>query len=179
MLKILAIAAAIVVVAILGLLAYASTRPDTFRVQRATTIQAPPEKIFLLINDLQAWRGWSPFEKKDPDMQRRYSGPAAGKGARYAWDGDKNIGAGSLEIVESVPHAKVAVRLDFLKPFESTSRADFTLAPQGDSTTVTWAMTGPLTLMFKIVHLVFNFDRMVGGDFEAGLADLKAMAEQP
>lgn len=178
MLKILAIVAAIVVVAILGLLAYVSTRPDTFRVQRATTIKAPPEKIFLLINDLQAWRGWSPFEKKDPDMQRSYSGPAAGLGARYAWNGDKNIGTGSLEIIESAPNAKVVVRLDFIKPFESTNRADFTLDPKGDGTTVTWTMTGPLTLMFKIVHLVFNFDRMVGGDFEAGLADLKTMAEQ-
>jgi hypothetical protein len=179
MLKILIAIAIILVVAILGVLAYAATRPDTFRVQRSASIKASPEKIFPLINDLQVWRGWSPYEKKDPDMQRRYSGPAAGKGAHYAWDGNKEIGAGSLEIIESVPSSKIAMRLDFVRPFESTNRADFTLEPNGDSTTVTWAMTGPLTLMFKLVHMVFNFDRMVGSDFEAGLADLKTLAETP
>jgi uncharacterized protein YndB with AHSA1/START domain len=179
MLKILAIVAVILVVAILGLLAYASTRPDTFRVQRAAAIKAPPERIFPLVNDLQAWRNWSPYERKDPEMQRSFSGPAAGVGARYAWAGDKTVGSGSMEIVESLPNRRIAMRLDFIKPFESTNQAEFTLEPAGDSTMVTWAMTGPLTLMFKLVHLVLDVDAMVGRDFEAGLADLKTQAENP
>ncbi|MEK9968158.1 MAG: SRPBCC family protein, partial [Ferrovibrio sp.] len=109
MLKIVLAIAALVVLAIAGLLIYATTRPDTFRVARTTQIQAAPERIFPLINDLTAWKAWSPFEKKDPDMQRSFSGPAAGTGARYAWAGDKNIGEGSMEIVDSLPSSKVAI----------------------------------------------------------------------
>jgi uncharacterized protein YndB with AHSA1/START domain len=179
MLKILAIAVAIVAVAIIGVLAYATTRPDSFRIARSTSIKASPEKIFPLINDLQAMKGWSPYEKKDPAMQRSFSGPAAGVGAKYAWAGDKNIGEGRMEIVESKPNEKIAIRLEFLKPFEATHMAEFTLQPGNDgSTTVTWAMIGAVKYVFKIVHIFFNADAMVGKDFEAGLVDLKAMAEK-
>lgn len=179
MLKILAIAAALVIVAIIGVLAYATTRPDTFRIARSASIKAPPEKIFPMINDLQAMKGWSPYEKKDPAMQRSFSGPAAGVGAKYAWAGDQNIGEGRMEIIESVPHSKIGIRLEFLKPMEATHLAEFTLQPAGDgTTTVTWAMGGHLKYLFKVAHLFMNVDAMVGKDFEAGLADLKAMTEK-
>lgn len=179
MLKIVLAIAALVVLAIAGLLIYATTRPDTFRVARTTQIQAAPERIFPLINDLTAWKAWSPFEKKDPDMQRSFSGPAAGTGARYAWAGDKNIGEGSMEIVDSLPSSKVAIRLDFLKPFRNSAMAELTLQPAANgSTTVTWTMSGDANYLAKVMHLVFDIDAMIGRDFEAGLADLKQMAEK-
>lgn len=179
MLKILAIIAAVILLAIAGVLLYATTRPDTFRVARSTGIKAPAEKIFPLINDLQAMKGWSPYEKKDPTMQRVFTGPAAGLGAKYAWTGDKSIGEGRMEIIESVPNNRIAIRLDFVKPFEASNLVEFTLQPANDgSTTVTWAMTGPVKYIFKVMHIFFNVDAMVGGDFEAGLNDLKTQAEQ-
>lgn len=178
MLKIALILLAVLAVGIAGLLAYASTKPDISRIARSAQIQAPADKVFPLINDLPTWQRWSPYEKKDPDMQRSFTGPAAGLGAKYAWAGDKNIGEGRMEIVESVASSKVAMRLEFLKPFEHTARADFTLQPNGDGTTVTWAMTGPANLMSKVMSVFFDFDKMVGGDFAAGLADLKILAEK-
>ena len=178
MLKMLAYAAAIVVVAVAGILIYAATRPDTFRVQRSTTIKAPPEKIFALINDLYAWGAWSPYEKKDPAMKRTFGGAPNGKGAVYEWDGDKNVGKGRMEIIEAVPPSKVVIKLDFIKPFEGHNTAEFTLEPKGDGTTVTWAMYGPSPLMMKVMGIFMNMDRMIGDDFAAGLANLKAVAEK-
>ena len=170
--------AVILVVLIAGLLAYTSTRPDTFRVQRATTIKAPPETIFALINDLHRWTVWSPWEKKDPAMKRTHSGAPNGKGAAYAWDGNTDVGKGRMEIIESLPPRKVVIKLDFEKPFEGHNRAEFTLEPKGGVTTVIWAMYGPVSLMMKLMHVFFDMDRMIGKDFEAGLADLKAAAEK-
>jgi hypothetical protein len=178
MLKIALLILAVVVVGIAGLLAYASTRPDISRIARSTQIQAPADRVFPLINDLPTWQSWSPYEKKDPDMQRSFTGPAAGMGAKYAWAGDRTVGEGRMEIVESIAASKVAIRLEFLKPFQHTAMAEFTLQPGGNGTTVTWAMTGPANLMSKVMGMFFNFDKMVGGDFEAGLADLKALAEK-
>jgi uncharacterized protein YndB with AHSA1/START domain len=169
-----------IVIAVLfaALLAYAATKPDTFRVQRATSIKAPPEKIFALINDLHSWNAWSPYEKKDPAMKRTHSGAANGKGAVYAWEGNHEIGMGSMEITESSPPSKVAIKLDFIKPFEGHNTAEFTLEPKGDSTNVTWAMYGPTPYLAKIIHVFFDMDNMVGKDFEAGLASLKTAAEK-
>ncbi|PJI43750.1 SRPBCC family protein [Ferrovibrio sp.] len=179
MLKIALIGVAVILVGIAGLLAYASTRPDTSRIARAARIEAAPERIFALINDLPAWQSWSPYEKKDPDMQRSFTGPAAGLGAQYAWAGDRTIGEGRMEIVESTAPSKVAIRLEFLKPFQHIALAEFTLQPDPNgATTVTWAMTGPANLISKVMSVFFNFDRMIGGDFEAGLADLKTLAEK-
>lgn len=178
MLKIALIILAVVIVGIAGLLAYASTKPDTSRIARSAQIQAPAGKVFPLINDLPSWQSWSPYERKDPDMQRSFTGPAAGVGAKYAWAGDRNIGEGRMEIVESTAPAKIAIRLEFLKPFQHTAMAEFTLQQSGNSTTVTWAMTGPANLMSKVMSVFFDFDKMVGGDFEAGLADLKTLAEK-
>jgi uncharacterized protein YndB with AHSA1/START domain len=177
MLKTLAIIGVVVVVAIAGILAYAATKPDSFRVQRTVLINAPPDKIFPLINDMKAWTAWSPYEKKDPAMKRTYGAVTAGKGATYAWDGDKNVGQGSMEIVESSPR-KIVLKLDFLKPFEAHNMGEFVLEPKGDSTSVTWAIYGPSPYMSKVVGTFMNFDDMIGRDFEKGLADLKAAAEK-
>lgn len=177
MLKIIGIIAAVLAVGIAGVLAYAATRPDDFRVQRSATIKAPPEKIFAFINDFRRWTVWSPFEKIDPEMKRTYGATAAGPGATYAWDGNKNIGSGSMTMVDSSP-SKVIIKLDFLRPFEAHNIAEFTLVPAGDSTSVTWSMHGPVPYFAKIIHMFMNMDRMVGGQFAAGLADLKAAAEK-
>jgi hypothetical protein len=170
--------AVLVAVPVLALLAFAATRPDIFHVRRSTSIKAQPEKIFPLINDLHAFNTWNPFEKKDPNVKGTYSGPSSGKGARYGWDGNKDIGKGTIQIVESAPSSKVTMQLNFIKPFEAHNLVEFTLEPGGDSTHVTWAMQGPLPFMAKIIHLFINMDRMVGKDFEAGLAYLKTIAEK-
>jgi hypothetical protein len=177
MLKTLAIIGVVVVVAIAGILLYAATKPDSFRVQRVVLINAPSDKVFPLINDIKAWTAWSPYEKKDPAMKRTYGAVTAGKGATYAWDGDKNVGQGSMEIVESSPR-KIVLKLDFLKPFEAHNMGEFVLEPKGDSTSVTWAIYGPSPYMSKVVGTFMNIDDMIGRDFEKGLADLKAAAEK-
>jgi uncharacterized protein YndB with AHSA1/START domain len=178
MLKIIAIVAVVVVVAVIAVLALAATRPDVFRVQRSASIKAPPEKVFPLINDYKQWAQWSPYETRDPAMKRTFSGPPAGKGAIYAWEGDKNVGSGRMEIVEVAPPTKVTIKLDFIKPFEAHNIAEFTLAPQGDATTVTWAMHGPTPFFGKVLHLFLDMDKMVGTDFATGLANMKALAEK-
>jgi hypothetical protein len=177
MLKTLAIIGVVVVVAIAGILLYAATKPDSFRVQRTVLINAPPDKVFPLVNDIKAWTAWSPYEKKDPAMKRTYGAVTAGKGATYAWEGDKNVGQGSMEIVESGPR-KIAIKLDFLKPFEAHNIGEFIFEPKGDSTAVTWAIYGPSPYMSKVVGTFMNIDDMIGRDFEKGLADLKAAAEK-
>ena len=178
MLKILGIVAAVIVVAVAGILIYAATKPDTFRVQRSVAIKAPPERIVALIQDLHGWAAWSPYEKKDPGMKRTFSGAQSGKGAIYEWDGDKNVGTGRMEILEAGP-GKVVIKLDFMKPFEAHNTAEFMLLPQADSTTnVTWAMYGPSPYVAKIMQTFISMDKMVGTDFEAGLRSLKAVAEK-
>lgn len=167
-----------VVVLIAAVLLYAATRPDTFRVQRSAAIQAPPEKIFPLINDFGRWGAWSPWEKKDPGMKRSFSAVTAGKGAFYAWDGNQNVGQGSMEITESVPPSRLTIRLSFVKPFDARNTVEFSLESRGAATQVTWTMHGPVPYISKILHLFFDIDRMVGGDFEAGLASLKGLAEK-
>jgi carbon monoxide dehydrogenase subunit G len=178
MLKIVGIIVAIIAVGIAGILTYAATRPDTFRVQRATSIKAPPEKIFPLLNDLHNFASWSPYEKKDPAMKRTHSGAPSGKGAVYEWDGDKNVGSGRLAIAESSPPSKVTLDLDMLRPLAAHNIVEFTLESKGESTNVTWAMKGQVPYVAKIVHVFLNVDKMVGQDFEAGLANLKAIAEK-
>lgn len=175
MLKIISLA---VVAVVGGFLIYAATRPDSFRVERTATINAPPERIFPLINDFQRWGAWSPFEKKDPGMKRTMSGVPSGKGAVYEWDGNKEIGQGRMEIVESVPPSRVTLTLDFTRPFEAHNVVDFTLEPRGNSTQVTWAIHGPSPFISKVMGIVFNVDKMIGKDFEAGLAALKTVSEQ-
>lgn len=167
----------IVVVLIAAVLVFAAIRPGTFKLERAATIKAPPEKILAFINDFRRWTVWSPWEKLDPALKRSYSGSASGPGAVYAWQGNSKVGQGRMEIIASSPSA-TTIKLDFIKPFEAHNIADFTLVPQGDSTTVTWAMHGPNSYLAKLMHLFFNMDKLVGGDFERGLANLKATAEE-
>ncbi len=174
----LKIGLAIVAVVIAGLLVAAAARPDSFRVVRSTTIKAPPERIFPLISDFQRWSAWSPYEKKDPAMKRSFDGPAAGKGAVYAWEGNKDVGKGRMQIADASAPSRVVLNLDFSEPFEAHNMVDFTLEPKGDATEVTWSMRGPMPFVSKLITLFIDMDRMVGGDFEAGLANLTALAEK-
>jgi hypothetical protein len=168
----------VIVVAVLlaSLLIFAATRPDTFRVERSAIINAPPENIFPLINDFRKWEPWSPWEKVDPSVKRTYSGAASGEGAIYEWSGNKNIGQGRMEIVESSP-SKIRLKIDFIKPFEAHNTIEFTLIPQGGSTLVTQAMYGPSPFISKLMGIFCSMDKMVGKKYEEGLANLKAISE--
>jgi len=178
MLKVIGIIVAALLVAVAVVLVLAATKPDRFHVERTVSIKAPPERIFPLINDFRSWSGWSPYEKKDPAMKRAFSGAAAGKGAVYEWDGDRNVGSGRIEIADASPPSKVTIKLDMIKPFDAHNIVEFTLEPRGEATNVTWAMNGQVPYLAKIVHVIFNMDRMVGKDFETGLANLKTLAEK-
>lgn len=174
MLKIVVIGVLVVIVAVL---AYAATRPDTFVVKRSAVIDAPPEALAARVEDFHQWRAWSPWEKMEPDMARTYEGPERGVGAAYGWTG-KKVGAGRTEILKVVPAREVEIRLDFLKPFKATNTARFTFAPEGAATRVTWTMEGGVPFVSKLMGLVFDMDKMIGKDFETGLANLKAQAEK-
>ncbi|GAC1369319.1 MAG: SRPBCC family protein [Aquirhabdus sp.] len=163
---------------VIAILAYAATRPNHFRIQRSTIIQAPPEKVFPFIHDFHQWQAWSPWENIDPTMQRTYSGTQQGVGTIYAWEGKGKVGAGRMEITSTNPHSEIIIRLDFLKPFEAHNTAEFTLTPQGQNTELTWVMHGPSPYISKLMGVFFNMDRMIGKDFEKGLNNIKYIAEQ-
>lgn len=165
-------------VLIVGLLVYASTRPDTFRVERSATVPAPPEKVFALLADFHRWEGWSPWEKRDPAMKRTHSGAANGKGAVYEWQGNREVGKGRMEITQASLPSHLAIQLDFLAPFECHNFAEFTLTPRDGATEVTWAMHGPSSFLFKVMGVFMDMDKMVGRDFETGLANLVALAQK-
>jgi uncharacterized protein YndB with AHSA1/START domain len=176
--KTIGIIAAVLVLAIAAILVYAAFRPGTLHVQRTASIKASPETIFALINDFDQWAAWSPYEKKDPAMKRTRSGAPKGKGSVYAWDGDKNVGKGRMEIADAQPPAKVTINLDFEKPFEGHNTVVFTIEPKGDAVNVTWAMTGRSNYIAKVIGIFISMDKMIGRDFEAGLAGMKAVAEK-
>jgi uncharacterized protein YndB with AHSA1/START domain len=178
MTKTLIIIAILITVLVVGVLILAATKPDSFQVRRSTVIKAPPEKVFALINDFKAWAAWSPWEKKDLAMKKTFGATSSGKGATYAWEGDKNVGQGSMEITESAPSSRILLKLDFLKPFEAHNTVEFVLKPEGDATSVSWTMTGPTPFLGKIIHVFIDMDKMVGGDFESGLAAMKTAAEK-
>ncbi len=177
MLKIIGIVAACLAVAIVAVLIYAATKPDSFHVQRSASIKAPPDKIFPLIDEFKNWSAWSPYEHKDPAMKRTFGAITHGKGAVYEWDGNGQVGSGRITIVDTTSPSKVDIKLDMMRPITTHNDVAFTLVPEGDGTKVTWAMTGGVPYVAKIMHVFFNMDRMVGGDFEAGLANLKRIAE--
>jgi hypothetical protein len=160
-----------------AILIVATTRPDTFRVQRTATIDAPPETILPLIDSVKANAQWSPYFRKDPAMKSVYSGPERGPGARVEFDGNKEVGSGRLTVTDESTPEKVVMRLEMLEPFAADNRVEFTLVPKGAATDVTWSMEGPVPFLAKIIHLVFDMDRMVGTDFAAGLHNLKVIAE--
>ena len=165
------------VAVIVAILVIAAFQPADFKVSRSTLISAPPAALFAEVNELARWKAWSPYEKLDPAMKRTFTGPAAGPGAVYAWEGNSNAGTGRMTVVESVPAEKVAIRLDFVKPMEATSDATFTFMPEGTQTRVTWTMIGHNGYLGKLFCLFLNMDKMVGGQFEEGLATLKQQAE--
>jgi uncharacterized protein YndB with AHSA1/START domain len=178
MLKIILIVLAALAAAVVGLVVYATTKPNTFSVVRKTQIKASPDKVFAVINDFHLWVKWSPWEKMDLTMQKTFTGAQAGVGAVYEWDGNKKVGKGRMEILESVSFEKIVIKLDFFAPFEAHNTAHFTLAQQDDITDVTWEMFGPNPLISKIMSTFFDFDSLIGKDFEAGLAALKVEAEK-
>lgn len=160
-----------------GLLGFATTQPDSFRVERSTSINAPASVIFPFINDLQRWSAWSPYEKIDPAMKRTFSGASSGTGAIYDWDGNNEVGAGRMEITAESPPSQLSIQLDFLRPFEGRNQVEFTLNETGGTTQVTWAMQGPMPFLSKVMCLFFDMDKMIGKDYEAGLAALKKVSE--
>ncbi len=168
---------AIIVVAVVIVLILATRQPDEFRVQRTVTINAPAEKIAPHIADFHQWGTWSPYERLDPAMQRSFSGAPTGKGSIYEWSGNSDVGQGRMEILDAAPD-KVSIKLDFHKPMEASNIAEFVLQPKGDATDVTWAMYGPMPFISKVMCVFFDMDKMIGPDFEKGLAALKTVSEQ-
>jgi len=170
----LAAIAAIVVV----FLIVVAMQPSDFKVERSATMRAPAPAAFAQVNDFQKWQAWSPWEKVDPALKRQYEGPQAGTGAVYAWQGNKDVGEGRMTITESKPAERVRIKLEFFKPFAATNQAEFSFQPAGDSTTVTWSMTGQNNFLSKAICMFVNMDKMVGGMFEQGLTQMKTVVER-
>ena len=171
----------VIVVVIVALLAYAATRPDSFRIERSIRIGAPIVQVAALIDDFHEWSKWSPWEHIDPTMQRRYSGAEAGVGAVYEWEGSGKVGTGRMEITEMRSGSErglISIKLDFLKPFKASNTAEFLMKPTDSGTDLSWAMFGPSPFMSKLMGVFMDMDKMVGKDFEAGLESLKKTAEQ-
>jgi hypothetical protein len=175
MLKKVSLAAVILVA---GVLILAACRPNRFRVERTATIKAPADAIYARIENFRQWSSWSPYEKLDPDMKRTFRGSPSGQGAIYEWDSQGQGGKGRMEIVETSPASRIKIRLDFEKPFQAHNVAEFTLDEHGDSTNVTWAMYGPQPYVAKLMTMFLNMDRLVGKEFETGLANLKTLTEK-
>lgn len=164
--------------ALVAVVAYASTKPDTFIVRRAARIAAPPERIFPLIASLRQMNAWNPFVSSDPAIEIAYSGPESGKGAAHSWDGNREVGAGRIEITDAVAPSRIVMQLDMARPMEAHNQVEFTLEPDGDRTKVTWAMSGRQPLAGKVMSLFVDCEKMVGAQFEKGLASLEAIAER-
>ena len=168
---------AIVVVIIIVLVVIVALQPADFRVARSTLVSAPPAAVFAQVNDFHKWNAWNPWGKVDPAMKQNYEGAPAGPGAVYTWTGNKEVGEGRMTITDSRPTDLVQMKLEFYKPFAATNTAEFTFVPEGNQTRVTWSMFGEKNFMAKAVHLFMNMDKMIGGQFEKGLADMKTAAE--
>jgi uncharacterized protein YndB with AHSA1/START domain len=166
-----------ILTAIVLILVYAWFRPKTFRVERSTVINAPAEKVYRHLADFRNWQAWSPWEGLDPELKRTFAGPAEGVGAAYAWEGNKKVGAGRMELTKADPKSGISLNLDFLRPFKASNITDITFTPEGDGTRVKWAMYGPHPFMMRLMSVVFSMDKMVGKDFEKGLAQLKSLSE--
>jgi carbon monoxide dehydrogenase subunit G len=173
LIKILIAVAAVIVVLVIVV----ALQPSSFRVVRTATISAPPAAVFGQVNDLHKWEAWSPWAKIDPTMKQTYEGPPAGVGAVTKWSGNNKVGEGRMTITDSRPHEMVRIKLEFLRPFKATNTAEFTLKPDGGQTAVTWSMHGEKNFLSKAFGLCMNMDRMIGGDFEKGLAQMKSVTE--
>jgi uncharacterized protein YndB with AHSA1/START domain len=167
-----------IVIVIAAFLIFVATRPDSYTVVRSINIKAPTEVVYALIDDFHKWDAWSPWEKMDPTMKRTYSGSANGKGAIYEWNGAAAVGNGRMEITDVSPPTKLALNLDFMAPMEGHNKVEFALAPNGDTTSVTWTMRGENNYLSKLFQVFASMESMVGGDFDSGLAAMKAAAEK-
>ncbi len=164
-------------VLVLLFLIIVSRRPATFRVTRSATIAAPPAVVFAQVNDLGKWDAWSPWAKLDPNAKHTFEGPPAGPGAKMSWSGNSKVGAGSMTIIDSRPPEFLRFHLEFQKPFKATNTTEFTFQAAGGQTTVTWTMTGQANFIYRAVGIFMDCDKMVGRQFEQGLAQLKTVAE--
>ena len=174
MIKTVAIA---IFVLIAIVLVYAATKPNTFHVERSVNIKASPDRIFAFINDFHQWNDWTPYNK-DPGMKKTFSENASGKGATYAWEGNKDVGKGDIAITESSPPARIAFDLHMIEPFEGRNHVVFALNAAGDSTNVTWSLDDTQAYFVRLMGVFVNMDKMIGKDFETGLARLKSVAEK-
>jgi hypothetical protein len=154
-------------------------QPGDFKVSRSATMAAPAGAVFAQVNDFHNWEAWSPWAKLDPNAKSTYEGPTSGEGAKVSWDGDSNVGAGSMTILDSQPNKRVQIKLDFIRPFEGTSDVQFALKPEGDQTHVTWSMAGKNNFIAKAIGLVMDCDKMIGDSYEQGLANIKEIVEKP
>ena len=175
--RVLLAAAGVLAIGLFTLLGVAAGKPATFRIERMTSIAAPPEKVYANIEDFHRWPDWQPWEHLDPHMNKRFSGPEHGQGAVYEWQGNKEVGKGRMTIIAARPNERVVVRLEFLEPFPADNRAVFTLVPKAGVTEVSWAMEGPNSFMGKVISVFVDMDKMLGGDFQRGLATLKQLSE--
>jgi hypothetical protein len=167
---------AAIVVVLIGVIA---SRPAVFRVSRSATISAAPSKVFAQVNDFHNWGHWSPWAELDPNAKNSYEGPSAGTGAIFRWNGNSNVGEGSMKIIESRPSDLIRIQLDFVRPFKCTNDVEFTFKPVGDQTAVTWSMAGKNNFMSKAIGLFMDCEKMTGGMFEQGLAKLQSIVKQP
>lgn len=176
MLKMILISLAVIIAVFIVVVAL---QPKEFRVARSATMSAPPSAVFAEVNDFHKWEAWNPWGKIDPAMKQTYEGAPAGVGAIYTWTSNHEVGEGRMTITESRPSDLIRIKLEFYKPFAATNMAEFTFTPDGDRTVVTWSMTGEKNFMAKAIHLFVSMDRMIGGQFEKGLAEMKAITEAP
>lgn len=168
----------VVTILVVGFFVAVAMQPNQFRITRSIIIAAPSSEVFIYVNNLHNWNAWSPWAKMDPNSKIEYAGPAEGLGASFKWEGNDQVGVGIMTIAETRVNEYVRFRLDFLKPFVATNTAEFTFKPQGNETEVSWSMSGKSNFMSKAMSLIMNCDKMVGGQFEKGLADLKALVER-
>jgi uncharacterized protein YndB with AHSA1/START domain len=170
--------ARVMIILVVVILVFAATKPDTFHVERTATIKATPEKIYPYLSDFRKGEAWLPYERNDPSMKRTYSGPESGKGSVYEFEGNKAVGTGRLEIIDAMPPSRVVIKLDMLKPLEGHDIIEYTLEPRGDSTNFTWTIHGRVPFLGKVLSVFVSMDKMIGKDFEAGIANLKAIVEK-
>jgi hypothetical protein len=169
--------AAVVLILIIGVLGLAAMKSDVMFVSRSAVIDAPPEVIYGHVADLTQWEKWSPWDERDPEMVRTYSGAHIGPGAIYEWTGNRDVGKGRMTVIYSAAPSRVNIQLDFIEPFASTFETQFKVQPEGESSMVTWTMHGENTFMSKLMSVFMDMEGMIGRDFEKGLATLKAVAE--
>ncbi|MFL5243495.1 MAG: SRPBCC family protein [Gemmataceae bacterium] len=167
----------VIAAVVLALVGFIAMRRADFCITRSATMSAPPAAVFAQVNDFHNWDAWSPWAKLDPNMKQTYEGAPAGTGAVYMWNGDNKVGEGRMTILESQPSHLIRIKLEFMRPFAATNISEFTFKPEDNKTVVTWSMSGRHNFMAKAFMLFMNMDKMVGGDFEKGLASMKAIVE--